>query len=100
MKGKGKGRFRATLKGRTVDPQALAEVKKLLGDREHVPLQAIRLEFVAGNLHQLAERKELAGQARHVLQQLAQPLLDHLCRPGYAVSSKVFSSAHEATQFP
>jgi len=31
VKGKGKARFRSTLKGRTVDPQALAEVKKLLG---------------------------------------------------------------------
>jgi formate dehydrogenase len=31
VKGNGKGRFRATLKGRTVDPQALAEVQKLLG---------------------------------------------------------------------
>jgi len=31
VKARGKGGFRSTLKGRTVDPQALAEVKKLLG---------------------------------------------------------------------
>ena len=31
MKKKGKGGFRSPLKGRTVDPQALAEVQKLLG---------------------------------------------------------------------
>ena len=31
MKQKGKGRVRSTLKGRTVDPQALAEVRELLG---------------------------------------------------------------------
>ncbi len=31
MKGRGKGGVRSSLKGRTVDPQALAEVRKLLG---------------------------------------------------------------------
>ena len=49
MKGKGKGRFRATLKGRTVDPQALAEVQKLLGDAPR------RRDLLIEHLHRIQD---------------------------------------------
>ena len=49
MKGKGKGRFRATLKGRTVDPQALAEVRKLLGDAPR------RRDLLIEHLHRIQD---------------------------------------------
>ena len=49
MKGKGKGRFRSTLKGRTVDPQALAEVQKLLGGEPR------RRDLLIEHLHRIQD---------------------------------------------
>jgi formate dehydrogenase beta subunit len=49
VKQKGKGRVRSTLKGRTVDPQALAEVQKLLGEASR------RRDLLIEHLHRIQD---------------------------------------------
>ncbi len=49
MKRKGKGGVRSTLKGRTVDPRALAEVKKLLGQAPR------RRDLLIEHLHRIQD---------------------------------------------
>src|ERR1700684_3588885 len=49
-KGGGKGRVRATPKGRRVDPKALAEVQALLGDEPR------RRDLLIEHLHKIQDR--------------------------------------------